>query len=97
VSAIPGIVFAGAYDGHFRAYRTSDGRVVWDFDAGGKPIPVVGGRTAFGGVFDGAGPTVAGGMVYVHSGYAGRSGASGGADLTGTDGNVLMAFSVDGK
>ena len=34
-----------------------------------------------------AGPTVAGGMVYVHSGYNGNAGGS----------NVLIAFSVDGK
>jgi polyvinyl alcohol dehydrogenase (cytochrome) len=71
--------------------------VVWEVDTGSAPIPVLGQRTAYGGVFDGAGPTVAGGMVYVHSGYAGRQGASGGRDITGTDGNVLMAFSVDGR
>lgn len=93
VTSIPGVVFAGAYDGHFRAYRASDGQVIWDFDAGSQPIEVVGGRKAYGGVFDGAGPTVAGGMVYVHSGYAGRSGG----DLRGAEGNVLMAFSVDGR
>ena len=96
VTLIPGVVFAGAYDGHFRAYRAGDGKVIWDVDAGAEPIPVLGGRMAYGGVFDGAGPTVAGGMVYVHSGYAGRSAAGNGRDLTGTDGNVLMAFSVDG-
>ncbi len=97
VSAIPGVVFAGAYDGHFRAYRSTDGQMIWDFDAGSRPIAVVGGRTAWGGVFDGAGPTVAGGMVFVHSGYVGRSNASAGHDLTGSDGNVLLAFSVDGR
>ncbi len=97
VTAIPGVVFAGAYDGHFRAYRASDGKVLLDLDTGSEPMPVLGGRTAVGGVKDGAGPTVAGGMVYVHSGYAGRSGESGGRDLSGKDGNVLMAFSVDGK
>lgn len=97
VTAIPGVIFAGAYDGHFRAYRIADGQVIWDVDTGSEPIAVLGGRKAYGGVFDGAGPTVAGGMVYVHSGYAGRSGASAGNDLTGTDGNVLMAFSVDGR
>ncbi|MBU1375654.1 MAG: PQQ-binding-like beta-propeller repeat protein [Alphaproteobacteria bacterium] len=97
VTAIPGVIFAGAYDGHFRAYRITDGQVIWDVDTGSEPIAVLGGRKAYGGVFDGAGPTVAGGMVYVHSGYAGRSGASAGNDLTGSDGNVLMAFSVDGR
>lgn len=97
VTAIPGVVFAGAYDGWFRAYDSRSGKVIWQVDTGSSPIPVVGGRIAFGGVFDGAGPTVAGGMVYVHSGYAGRQGAAGGRDLSGTDGNVLMAFSIDGR
>jgi polyvinyl alcohol dehydrogenase (cytochrome) len=97
VTAIPGVVFAGAYDGRFRAYDAATGKVLWTYDTGTVPIPVLGGRTAYGGVMDGAGPTVAGGMVYVHSGYAGRSGASGGRDMTGGDGNVLMAFSVDGR
>ena len=97
VTAMPGLVFAGAYDGVLRAYDAKSGKVVWAYDTGSQPISVLGGRTAFGGVMDGAGPTVAGGMVYVHSGYGGRSGASAGRDLTGADGNVLMAFSVDGR
>jgi polyvinyl alcohol dehydrogenase (cytochrome) len=46
---------------------------------------------------DGAGPTVAGGMVYVHTGYAGRSGANAGRNLRAAEGNLLLAFSVDGK
>ena len=46
---------------------------------------------------DGAGPTIAGGMVYVHSGYAGRSGGTAGRGLRNADGNVLMAYSIDGK
>lgn len=50
----------------------------------------------FAGVMDGAGPTVAGGVVYVHSRYAGRQTANPN-DLSGRDGNVLIAFSVDGK
>jgi polyvinyl alcohol dehydrogenase (cytochrome) len=29
---IPGAVFSGSMDGHLRAYSTSDGRVIWDFD-----------------------------------------------------------------
>ena len=41
-----------------------------------------------GGSFDGPGPAIAGGMMFVSSGYA-RAG--------GIPGNVLLAFSVDGK
>ena len=87
MTAIPGLVFAGAMDGHFRAYDARSGKVVWDFDTA-VAQNALGGRTAQGGVMDGAGPTVAGGMVYVHTGYQGRSGGSGA---------VLLAFSVDGK
>ena len=41
-----------------------------------------------GGALDGPGPTIAGGLVLVNSGYA-----HGG----GLPGNVLIAFSVDGR
>ncbi len=49
------------------------------------------GKPAYGGVMDGAGPTIVNGMVYVHSGYAGHSTASI-DDLTGKEGNLLIAF-----
>ncbi|WP_083455228.1 polyvinyl alcohol dehydrogenase PvaA [Sphingopyxis sp. 113P3] len=97
ISVIPGAIFAGSYDGHFRAFDTATGKIIWDVDTGTKAVTTLSGAKAFGGVMDGAGPTIAGGMVYVHSGYAGRSSESGGRDLRGTDGNILMAFSVDGK
>ena len=32
VSAMPGVAFAGSLDGHVRAYATSTGAVVWDYD-----------------------------------------------------------------
>jgi polyvinyl alcohol dehydrogenase (cytochrome) len=32
VSAIPGVVFSGAVDGHIRAFAAADGKIVWDFD-----------------------------------------------------------------
>ncbi|THD79410.1 MAG: cytochrome C oxidase Cbb3 [Phenylobacterium sp.] len=87
VSASPGVVFAGAMNGHFRAFDAATGKIVWDVDTA-APVTTVAGREAKGGVLDGAGPTIAGGMVYVSSGYQGRS---------GTPGNVLLAYSVDGK
>ena len=97
ISVIPGFVFAGSYDGHFRAYDAASGRIVWDVDTGSEPVRALNGKMVFGGVMDGGGPTIAGGMVYVHSGYAGRSGATAGRDMKNADGNVLMAFSVDGR
>lgn len=96
VTAIPGVVFAASMDGHFRAHSTVDGKVIWEFNTAAEPFVTVLGKKAYGGVMDGAGPTVVDGMVYVHSGYAGRS--TGRAnDLSGREGNVLIAFSVDGK
>ena len=97
VTVIPGIVFAGSYDGHFRGHDAATGRIVWDFDTGSTLFKTLDGGEAHGGVMDGAGPTVAGGMVYVHTGYAGRSGANAGRNLRAAEGNLLLAFSVDGK
>jgi polyvinyl alcohol dehydrogenase (cytochrome) len=87
LTAIPGAVFSGAMDGHLRAYSTADGRIVWDFDAV-RDFTTVNGVPARGGAFDGPGPAIVGGILYVNSGY-GRFGAM--------PGNVLLAFSVDGK
>ena len=88
ISSIPGIVFAGSMDGHFRAFDATSGRTVWEYDTASAPVLTIGGREAQGGALDGAGPTIAGGMVYVNSGYWRR------ADRPGT---VLMAFSIDGQ
>jgi polyvinyl alcohol dehydrogenase (cytochrome) len=87
VTAIPGAVFSGSLDGHLRAYRTTDGSIVWDFDTE-IPFETVNGIQAKGGSLDEGGPTVAHGMLYVNSGY-GR--------IVGRIGNVLLAFSIDGK
>jgi polyvinyl alcohol dehydrogenase (cytochrome) len=35
VSAIPGVAFSGAIDGHLRAYSATDGAILWDFDTVG--------------------------------------------------------------
>jgi polyvinyl alcohol dehydrogenase (cytochrome) len=48
----------------------------------------VNGAKASGGSLDGPGGVVVGGMLYVNSGYA---------FVGGAPGNVLLAFSVDGK
>jgi polyvinyl alcohol dehydrogenase (cytochrome) len=84
VTAIPGVVFAGAVDGRLRAYASTDGTVLWEFDTA-RDWQTVNGVKASGGAIDGPGAVVAGGMVFIQSGYA-RNG--------GRAGNILLAFSV---
>jgi polyvinyl alcohol dehydrogenase (cytochrome) len=87
VTAMPGIVFSGGLDGHLRAYSTTDGRIVWDVDTRGEHA-TVNGIAARGGSIDGGGVVVVDGTVYVSSGSA----------AYGTmPGNVLLAFTVDGR
>jgi polyvinyl alcohol dehydrogenase (cytochrome) len=85
VTAISGVVFSGSNDGALRAYSTTDGSVVWEFDTN-REFPSVNAVPARGASMIGPGPAVAGGMVFVNSGY----GAFG-----GRAGNVLLAFGVD--
>jgi polyvinyl alcohol dehydrogenase (cytochrome) len=85
VTVIPGAVFSGAHDGGLRAHSTRDGSLLWLFDAN-RPFTTVNGVTANGASFDGPGPIVAGGMVFVNSGYGG---------LVGRPGNVLLAFGLE--
>ena len=87
VTLIPGVVFSGSLDGHLRAYATADGRIIWDVDTAIE-YQAVNGVKAKGGSLDGPGPVVVGGTLYVNSGY-GMFGEM--------PGNVLLAFSVDGK
>ncbi|HWF08784.1 MAG TPA: PQQ-binding-like beta-propeller repeat protein [Bryobacteraceae bacterium] len=87
VTAIPGAVFSGSLDGHLRAYSSTDGQVIWDFDTA-RQFPTVNGKPARGGSIDATGAAVAGGLVVVNSGYN---------QFGGMPGNVLLAFSVDGK
>jgi|SoiMethySBSTD1v2_1073268.scaffolds.fasta_scaffold00103_7 polyvinyl alcohol dehydrogenase (cytochrome) len=87
VSAIPGVAFSGSVDGHMRAYSTKDGSIIWDFDTI-RAYDAVNGIQGRGGSIDGPGPSIGGGMVFFNSGYP---------TAGGTPGNVLLAFSVDGK
>jgi polyvinyl alcohol dehydrogenase (cytochrome) len=83
LSAIPGVVFSGGWDGVLRALSAEDGRVIWAYDTV-KDFMTVNGVEAKGGSMGAAGPVVAGGMLFVPSGYVGvRSGAPG---------NVLLGF-----
>lgn len=86
-TVIPGVVMAGALDGHIRAYAIEDGRILWDFDTAREFETINGGRGQ-GGTIDSAGPVIAGGMLYLGSGYG---------MFQQMPGNVFLAFSVDGK
>ena len=86
LTLIPGVVFSAALDGHLRAFSTEDGEMLWDFDAAQTYSTTVNGVPAQGGSIDGAGPVVAGGMIFVNSGYP-RNG--------GMPGNALLAFAPE--
>jgi polyvinyl alcohol dehydrogenase (cytochrome) len=84
ITVIPGAVFSGALDGGFRAFSTTDGALIWQFDTN-REFATVNEVPAKGASINGPGPTVVDGMVYVNSGY----GAVG-----GRPGNVLLAFGL---
>ncbi|UFH53968.1 PQQ-binding-like beta-propeller repeat protein [Spirosoma sp. KNUC1025] len=84
-TVIPGVVFAGALDGHLRAYSTADGKILWDYDTV-KPYQTVNGIDGKGGAIDGPSPVISDGMLFVNSGY-GMFGEM--------PGNVLLAFEVE--
>jgi len=87
VTAIPGIAFSGSYGGHMRAYSTKTGEILWDYDAV-HPFDTVNKVPAKGGSFNGAGVAISQGLVITSNGYGFAGGQAG---------NVLLAFSVDGK
>jgi len=84
VTVVPGAVFSGSVDGHLRAFASADGAVLWDFDTA-REFDTVNFVPARGGSIDGDGPVIAGGRLYITSGY-GRNG--------GMPGNVLLAFAL---
>jgi polyvinyl alcohol dehydrogenase (cytochrome) len=86
VTVIPGAAFSGSMDGHLRAYSTIDGKILWDYDTA-KDYRTVNQINAAGGSLQAGGAIIVNGVVYVNSGAADR----------GQPGNVLLAFSVDGK
>jgi polyvinyl alcohol dehydrogenase (cytochrome) len=87
VTVIPGVAFSGSMDGHLRAYSTIDGKILWDYGTA-RDFVTVNRVKASGGSLDQGGATIVNGVVYVNSGYGQR---------IGQPGNVLLAFSVDGK
>jgi polyvinyl alcohol dehydrogenase (cytochrome) len=84
ISVIPGVVFSGSNDGVLRAYSSHDGTVLWEADSN-REFTTLNGVEAKGASMLGPGPVIAGGMLYVESGY----GAFG-----GRPGNVLLAYGL---
>jgi polyvinyl alcohol dehydrogenase (cytochrome) len=85
VALMPGVVFAGSWDGHERAFSSVDGKLLWEFDTG-ITFDAVNGGKASGGSIDHGAQSIAAGMLLVNSG--GRQ---------GQPGNALLVFTVDGK
>lgn len=85
VTLIPGAVLAGSHDGGLRAYSTADGKVIWQFDTN-KEFSTVNGVKANGASIDGSPLIVAGGMIFLNSGYGG---------IAARPGNVFLAFGLD--
>jgi len=86
LTVIPGVVFSGGADGVLRAFAASDGKQVWEYDTL-RDFTTVNGVAAKGGAMGAPGPTVAGGMIFVGSGYTGLG--------NGRGGNVLLAFGLE--
>jgi len=87
ISVVPGAVVAGHMDGRIRAYEAATGRVLWEYDST-REVTTVSGVKARGGSVGGGGPVVVDGTVYVNSGYG---------IYWHMPGNLLLAFSVDGR
>jgi len=86
VTAIPGAVFSGGLDGVIRALSPEDGSVVWEYDTA-RASPTVNGIPGKGGSLGAPGPVIAGGMLFVNSGYVGV--------VSGMPGNLLLAFAPE--
>jgi polyvinyl alcohol dehydrogenase (cytochrome) len=86
VTLIPGVAFSGTMDGRLRAYSTRDGAVLWEYDTA-REFTTVNSVKASGGSMSNSGPAIAGGMLFVNSGYSHHGGI--------IPGNALLAFSLD--
>ena len=86
VSASPPVVCSGAIDGHLRASATTTGSIIWDVDTA-QTYQTTNGVPGRGGSLNVAGPAISNGTVIINSGYV----------QNGMPGNVLLAYTVDGK
>jgi polyvinyl alcohol dehydrogenase (cytochrome) len=85
-SGIPGVVFAAAQGGMLRALASADGHLLWEFNTAVE-FQTKNGIPARGGSFGQPGATIAGGMLFMGSGFVGGG--------TSTPGNVMLAFGVE--
>jgi len=86
LTAIPGAVISGGWDGVLRVLSSSDGHALWEYNTV-RDFDTVNHVAAHGGSMGAPGPVVAGGQLFVPSGYVGvRNGAPG---------NVLLVFGVE--
>ena len=91
-SVMPGAVFSGTLDGWFRAYDPASGKVIWADSTTARTYDTVNRvKGQPGGSLDGLGAAIAGGRVFVMSGF------NGAANTGGNGNNVLLSYSVDGK
>jgi polyvinyl alcohol dehydrogenase (cytochrome) len=86
VTAIPGAALSGSRNGTLYALASADGHVLWQFNTA-QEFKTINQVAAQGGSIASAGPVVAGGMLFVGSGYN-----FAGGDMTG---NVLLAFAPE--
>ena len=85
LTVIPGAVFSGSVDGALRVYSAASGALLWEYNAN-RAFQTVNDVPANGASMLGPGPAVAGGMVFLNSGYGAFNGRAG---------NVLLAFGID--
>jgi polyvinyl alcohol dehydrogenase (cytochrome) len=86
LTVIPGAVISGGWDGVLRVLSSSDGHMLWEYNTL-HDFDTVNRVAARGGSMGAPGPVVAGGLLFVPSGYVGvRNGAPG---------NVLLVFGVE--
>jgi len=86
LTVIPGAVMSGGWDGVLRVLSSADGRTLWEYNTV-RDFDTVNHVAAKGGSMGAPGPVVAGGLLFVPSGFVGvRNGAPG---------NVLLVFGVE--
>jgi polyvinyl alcohol dehydrogenase (cytochrome) len=83
-TATPDLVFSGGLDGKLRAFDARSGEILWQTNTA-VPFTTVNGVAGRGGSIDVDGQTIAGGYLYVQSGYS---------MFAQLPGNVLLAYKI---